>query len=190
MIRVVHSVTILCPIDEVFAFWHDLENLPRFMQHLQFVETNGRSSHWVARAPAGQTVEWDAEIITDEPNRTLSWRSLDDASVRNAGSVQFREAPGDRGTEVRVELSYDAPAGAVGVTVAKLLGEEPDAQVRDDLRRFKQVMETGEVVKSDGSPEGAGQGALEQRAAQPAGEEKQGRRKPGPSDESTREVRP
>jgi uncharacterized membrane protein len=171
-ITVERSTTVMRPREEVYAFWRDLENLPRFMHHLEHVEatTPGRS-RWTANAPGG-SVEWDAEITEDTPNERLSWRSLPGAEVENSGSVSFVDAPGDRGTEVHVSLAYDPPAGAAGAKVAKLFGEEPSQQIRDDLRRFKQVMETGEVVLSDGSLGGAGEGAAAERAAQaPAGRE-------------------
>ena len=167
MLHVQKSVTVMRPRAEVFQFWRRLENLPTFMYHLKSVEVNGARSHWVARAPGGGDVEWDAEIIADREGEFLSWRSLEGSEIRNEGSVRFKDAPADRGTELRVELSYDAPAGKVGALVAKLLGEEPSQQITDDLRRFKQVMETGEVVLSDGSPEGAGEGASNEQPAQP-----------------------
>ena len=168
MIEVHKSVTINRPIEQVYEFWRTLDRLPTFMQHLESVDVVGaRESHWVARAPGGGTVEWDAQIVEERPNELLSWRSREGSEVDNVGLVRFSRAPADRGTEVHVQLSYDAPAGLVGATVAKLFGEEPEQQVSDDLRRFKQVMETGEVVRSDGSLEGAGQGALKQRPAQP-----------------------
>lgn len=150
--RAWHSVTVNKPQDEVFAFWRKLENLPRFMKHLEAVTTlDSTRSHWVARAPAGTSVEWDAEIVDERAPELLSWRSLPDAVVPNAGTVQFRPALGNRGTEVHVSLEYRIPGGAVGSMFAKLLGEEPEMQVREDLRRFKQVLETGEVLLSDAS---------------------------------------
>lgn len=165
-IAVERSTTVMRPREEVYAFWRDLENLPRFMHHLESVEntTPGRS-RWTARAPGG-TVEWEAEIVEDTPNERIAWRSLPGADVPNSGSVSFVTAPGDRGTEVRVSLQYAPPAGSAGAAVAKMLGEEPSQQVRDDLRRFKQVLETGEVGLSDGSLGGAGEGATAERAAQ------------------------
>lgn len=173
MIQVKKSVTVNRPRAEVYRFWRDLENLPGFMHHLESVRNTGdRQSHWVVKAPGGTHVEWDAEIVEDTANELISWRSLPGGGVDNRGSVRFKEAPADRGTEVQVELEYDAPAGSAGALVAKLFGEEPNQQVRDDLRRFKQVMETGEVVRSDGSPEGAGQGVTKQRPAQPAAAER------------------
>lgn len=167
------SVTIKRPRQEVYDFWRDFARLPQFMQHLESVTVGeGTRSHWVAKGPAGTTIEWDAELIEDQPGELLAWRSVEGATVPNAGVVIFNDAPGDRGTEVWVEVRYEPPAGAAGVAVATLFGEAPGQQLRDDVRRFKQVMETGEVVLSDGSLEGAGQGFWKQRAAQPAGVEK------------------
>ena len=166
MPHVSKSVTIRRPREEVYRFWRALENLPQFMYHLQAVRsTEGRRSHWTVKAPGGGTVEWDAELIEDRPNERLAWRSLQGSDVHHEGSVEFRDAPADRGTEIDVSLHYDAPAGQAGTLVATLFGEEPLQQIRDDLRRFKQVMETGEVVLSDGSLEGAGQGPMKQRAS-------------------------
>jgi uncharacterized membrane protein len=172
MLQVSKSVTIKCPREEVYRFWRNLENLPRFMIHLESVKVTGDGrSHWTAKAPAGTQVEWDAEIVTDQPGTLLAWRSVAGSVVPNEGTVRFADAPADRGTEVRVALQYDPPAGGVGAIIAKLFGEEPGQQIADDMRRFKQVMETGEVVRSDGSLEGAGQGLFKQRASQaPAAE--------------------
>jgi uncharacterized membrane protein len=167
--HVTATVTINRTPEQVYAFWRDVENLPTFMTHLESVTVqNTMRSHWVAKAPAGQTVEWDAEIVQDSPNRLIAWRSTPDATVRNEGSVTFTPVPGDRGTEVRVELDYDIPAGALGSLVARLFGEEPEQQVRDDLRRAKQVVETGDVVRSEGSPDGTkARRQLAQHSAQP-----------------------
>ena len=154
-IAVTKAVTINRAVDEVYAFWRGFENLPRFMTHLESVEATGeRTSRWRARAPAGRTVEWDAETVEDRPGEVIAWRSLPGADVENTGSVRFRSAPGDRGTEVVVELEYAPPAGKLGATVAKLLGEEPSTQLADDLRRLKQVLETGEIARSDATPGG------------------------------------
>jgi len=151
-IHVQKSITVNLPPEQVYAFWHNFENLPRFMQHLESVQTTGdRRSHWKAKAPAGTTVEWDAEITEDRPNELIAWRSVGEADVENQGVVRFTRAAGGRGTEVHVELRYDPPAGKLGALVAKLFGEEPNGQVAGDLRRFKQVLETGEVVHSDAS---------------------------------------
>jgi uncharacterized membrane protein len=138
--------------EETYRFWHDFTNLPTFMKHLESVQmTGGNRSHWKATAPAGKTVEWDAEIVDDQPNSRIAWHSLEGSDVYNTGSVQFERAPGGRGTLVRVEVQYAPPGGLIGATLAKLFGEEPEQQIEDDLRAFKQVLETGEVVKSDAS---------------------------------------
>jgi uncharacterized membrane protein len=140
---------------EAYAFWRDFQNLPRFMRHLDSVQVTGeRRSHWKTKAPAGRTVEWDADITDDRPNERIAWRSVEGADVENAGSVRFAPAPGNRGTEVRVQMQYSQPGGPIGAMVAKLFGEAPDQQVQDDLRVFKQVLETGEVTRSDATRHG------------------------------------
>jgi len=150
IIRTKRSITVQRPVDEVYAFWHDFQNLPRFMRHLESVRMTGEGrSHWVAKAPAGKTVEWDAETTEDRKNEVIAWRSLPGSKVYNAGEVRFSSAPGDRGTELRVMLDYDPPFGKLGSKVAMLWREEPGQQIADDLRHFKQVMETGEIVLSD-----------------------------------------
>jgi uncharacterized membrane protein len=149
-VHVKKSITVGKSPEEVYKFWRDFENLPRFMRHLESVAVlDERRSHWKARAPAGKTVEWDAETTDDRPNELIAWRSVDGADVDNSGSVQFRPAPGGRGTEVTVELRYDPPGGAVGAQLAKLFHEEPGQQVEEDLYQFKQVLEVGEVLRSD-----------------------------------------
>jgi uncharacterized membrane protein len=145
-IKVEKSVTVARPVHEVYRFWRNLENLPRFMDHLESVTVlDENRSHWVAKAPAGTKVEWDATIHNEIENELISWRSLPGSDVNNAGSVHFTPiGNGDR-TEVTVVLSYQPPAGKLGAAVAKLLGEEPSKQVEDDLRRFKQVIESVET---------------------------------------------
>lgn len=149
------STTVNRPPEEVYAFWRDLGRLPSFMLHLEsVVENDDGTSHWVAHGPAGKKVSWDAEITSEEPGRRLSWMSLPGADVENSGTVHVAAAPGDRGTEVSVVLHYDVPGGRLGRAVATLFGEEPEQQVRDDLRRFKQVLEAGEVVRTEILPRG------------------------------------
>ena len=153
--KVEQRVTIDRPVEELYAFWRNFENLPRFMLHLEAVHTTDEQrSHWVAKAPAGTSVAWDAEVVDERPNELIAWRSLPGADVPNAGRVRFRAAPRGRGTEVEVVLEYDPPGGILGVGVAKLLGEEPDQQVAGDLRRFKNIMEAGEVPTTEGQPAG------------------------------------
>ncbi|WP_433186946.1 SRPBCC family protein [Actinoallomurus sp. CA-150999] len=163
------AVTVKRPPDEVYRFWRDLENLPRFMIHLESVrEIEDGRFRWKARSPLRGTVEWEAEITEDRPGELIAWRSTKGVIAGTSGSVRFTEAPGGRGTEVRVHLRYAQPGGTAGAAVARLLGEHPEQQVRDDLRRFKQVMETGEVIRSEGSPEGTlATRQLRQRPARP-----------------------
>ena len=150
IIRTKRSVTVRKPIAEVYAFWRDFENFPQFMRHLETVTDIGDGrSHWVAKAPAGREVQWEAELTEDIENERISWRSVEGSDIYNAGSVEFMPAPGGRGTEIRVELEYDPPFGKLGSKVAMLFREEPGQQVQDDLRHFKQVMELGEIVISD-----------------------------------------
>jgi uncharacterized membrane protein len=150
-VRVERVVTINKPIEQVYAFWRNFENLPRFMRHLESVRVTGnRRSRWRAKAPAGMTVEWEAELVQEQEHAWIAWRSLPGADVENSGSVRFDRAPGARGTEVRVQLQYHPPAGAVGRGIAWLFGEEPAQQIAEDLHRFKQLMETGEIPISEG----------------------------------------
>jgi uncharacterized membrane protein len=162
------TTTLRASREEVYSYWRDFANFPSFMAHVESVEPreDGRL-HWVAKAPLG-TVEWDAEIVQDRPGELIAWRSVKGSDIDHSGSVRFTDAPGDRGTEIHVDMRVAAPAGRVGLTVAKLLGEEPTLQVKDDLRRFKQIIETGEIVRSEGSPEGPfSRRHLKQRPAQP-----------------------
>ncbi len=146
------TITIACSPEDAYRFWRNLENLPRFVAHLESIAVlDERRSHWIAKAPAGTSVEWDAEIIEDRPNDRIAWRSLPGADIESSGAVYFEPAPGGRGTEVSVEIRYQPPFGAAGKALAKLLGEEPGQQTDGDLRRLKQVLETGEVVRSDAS---------------------------------------
>ena len=154
------SITVGRSVEEVYAFWRDFENLPRFMRHLESVTVSSPTrSHWKVRAPAGKSVEWDAEITEERENELIAWRSLPGADVFNKGSVRFQRAPGDRGTEVFVELWYEPPLGQIGDKLAMLFRESPGEQLVDDLRHFKQVMEIGDIVVSD---------ATKQRGKHPA----------------------
>ena len=144
-ILVHRTVTINKPADELYAFWRKLENLPRFMKHLESVEeTDETHSHWVAKAPVGTSVSWDAEVIRDNPSELIAWRSTEGSTIPNSGSVRFVSKGGE--TEVKVNLEYQPPGGTVGALFAKLFGEEPQQQINEDLLRFKQLMETGEVT--------------------------------------------
>jgi uncharacterized membrane protein len=150
-IRVEQATTINRSIDEVYQFWRNFENLPRFMRHLESVQQlSATISRWRAKGPAGISVEWDAEMIEERDHEWIAWRSLEGAHVPNSGSVRFRRAPGARGTEIRVQLQYSPPAGALGQGIAWLFGEEPSQQIHEDLHRAKQLLETGEIPLSDG----------------------------------------
>ena len=154
-VRVDKSITIARPPQEVYRFWRDLSNLSRFMQNVESVtELGGNRSHWVVTAPAGRKVEWDAEVHNEVEGEMIAWRSLPGADVDNAGSVWFKEAPAGRGTEVKVELQYNPPAGALGAVSASLWGKEPGQQVQEDLHRLKQLMEAGEIPTTKGQPTG------------------------------------
>src|ERR1043165_1094371 len=159
-IKVEKSVVINKSPEELYRFWRNFENLPRFMNHLESVTTLGEGrSHWVAKAPAGKTVEWDAEVYNEKEGELIAWRSLEGADVDNAGSVRFEHAPDGQGTVVRVTLKYDPPAGKIGSLVAKLFGEEPSQQIEEDLQRFKQVMETGEASSATSQNQPSGRSA-------------------------------
>lgn len=157
-IDVTKATLINRPAEEIYRFWRDFKNLPRVMQHLESVEIiDNKRSRWVAKGPSGKRIEWEAETTEDRPNEWIAWRSTEGATVENSGSVWFEPATGGRGTLVRVELNYRPPAGRLGATIAKFLGEEPELQVDDDLRRLKQLMETGEIITTEGQPAGRAQ---------------------------------
>lgn len=147
-VKIEHVTTVKLDPAEAYAFWRNPTNLPRVIEFVEGVDMiSDRTAHWRVRGPAGSTIEWDAEIINEIPNELLAWKSVGDAQIPNAGSLHFRSAPNGRGTEVRIVLEYEPPAGHVGAWVAKLVKENPDAQLRDALRRFKQLTETGEVLE-------------------------------------------
>jgi uncharacterized membrane protein len=154
-VKVEKRITVQRSPEDLYRFWRNFENLPRVMRHLESVRTNGPNrSHWVARGPLGTRLDWDAEVITDRPNELIGWRSLEGSEVDTAGSVHFVPLPGGRGTEVRVVLKYDPPAGKAGAAVARLFGEDAEQQIEEDLRRFKQSLESGTVPARQGQPLG------------------------------------
>jgi uncharacterized membrane protein len=153
--RVLKSITVNASPEECYRFWRNFESFPQFMRHIESVEKlDDKRSHWCATGPAGSRVEWDAEITSDEPNRLLAWRSTGSADVYNTGSVRFSPAPGGKGTMLQVEMEYSPPGGNVGAMVAMLFGEEPSQQMEGDLRRFKQLIECGEIPTTQGQPHG------------------------------------
>lgn len=154
-VRVEKSIAINRPPEDCYRMWHDFEALPRFMQHLESVRVTAPGRwRWVARAPAGMSVEWDAELTNEQPGELLAWRSVEGSEIENSGAVRFLRDRTGRGTIVHVTMQYKPPAGALGAAVAKLFGEEPEIQVREDLRRFKRLVETGELPTIDGQPSG------------------------------------
>ncbi|WP_447598163.1 SRPBCC family protein [Nitrospira sp. Nam80] len=154
-IHMTTAVTVSRSPDDLYRFWRDFHNLPSIMPHLESVQaTDGARSHWVAKAAPGLNLEWDAELIEDKQGELLTWRSLEGAEMETSGTARFARATGGRGTVVWVELHYDPPAGRLGSFFAKMLGRDPAAELREGLRRFKQVMETGEMATTHGQPAG------------------------------------
>ena len=140
------AVTINKPVAEVYAIFRDFTNLPRFMENVVSIEPlDDKRTHWTVKAPAGRTVEWDARVTEEEDGRLIAWTSEEGADVPNSGRVEFRDA-GERGTVVTATILYDPPGGILGKAVAKLFQREPAIQARRDLRRFKQLLETGEIA--------------------------------------------
>ncbi len=164
-IHVKKSVTINKSPAELYQFWRNFENLPKFMAHLESVTVTGeKTSFWKAKAPLGMTVEWGAEVTSDIENERIGWQSAGDADIPNSGVVEFNPTS-TRGTEVRVVLTYEAPGGQLGATFAKLFGEEPSQQVYGDLCRFKSIMEAGTIVKVEGQTSGRKEDAAKAQAA-------------------------
>lgn len=154
------SITILRDRKDLYAFWRRLEQLPKIMRHLDSVTVlDDTRSHWVAKGPAGLKVEWDAEICTDVPGELISWRAIGDSIVDTAGSVHFRDAPGNRGTEIFVVLRYDVPGGRLADAIARLFGSSPEQEMHDDLRRFKQTIEAGAPPTVEGQARGTCRGS-------------------------------
>jgi uncharacterized membrane protein len=154
-IRIDKSITVGKPVEEVYAFWRDLGNLPRFMRHVHGVNViDEKHSHWILCGPGDKVVEFDVEINSEEPNKRIGWRSITGSDVDTAGSVQFKPAPGGRGTETRLELQYLPKGGALGALLIRLMAGDPAKHIAEDLKRFKQVMETGEMATTEGQSTG------------------------------------
>lgn len=164
-VEVQKAVTINKSQSELFAFWRNFENLPKFMNHLESVIViDDTRSHWKAKAPLGYTVEWQAKITGETPNEKIEWSSMEGSDIPNTGKVEFRPTA-NRGTEVVVHITYESPAGRIGALAAKIFGEEPNQQVSEDLRRFKSLMETGLIMKVEGQPSGRETDKLKTKAA-------------------------
>lgn len=140
------SITINRPRSELFAYWRDFSNLPRFMHAIERIEVNGNRSTWTVKAPAGRHVTLETELAAVVENESIGWRSVEGSQIRTAGVVTFKDAPADRGTVVTAEIAYEPPAGNIGRLVAKLFQAEPNIQARHELKRFKMLMETGEIA--------------------------------------------
>jgi uncharacterized membrane protein len=170
--HVTKAITVARPRNEVYTFWRDFENLPRFMHHLESVVNTGAGrSHWVAKSIAGRNVVWDAELVEDRLNERIAWRTIGaDDDVRHAGAVSFLPTGGDA-TDVQVDLTYDAPGGKLGATIAKLFGEEPGQQIAEDLVRFKRVLETGDVERPIARPDVSDISRRVQEPVEPVGRE-------------------
>ena len=158
-LRVARSITVNCSLEECYRWWRDITNLPRVMRHIESVEVTGdRRSHWVVSGPRGGRLQWDSEITIDEPAKAIAWHALEGADVDNSGSVHFEPAPAGRGTIVRVAFHYCPPVGRLGAVFAKLIGREAEVELAKALRRFKQLMETGEIATTEGQPAGRAEG--------------------------------
>jgi uncharacterized membrane protein len=154
-VHIEKSITIGVSPNELYKFWRNFENLPQFMEDLESVTPlDGNRSHWVAKGPAGKKVEWDAEIYNEKEGELIAWRSLPESDITNAGSVHFEEAPGGRGTYLKVVLNYNPPGGKAAQLFAKLFGKEPGQLVDSNLRRLKQLLEVGEIPTTEGQTSG------------------------------------
>lgn len=148
-VKLERTVSVARPRHELYTFWRDFTNLPQVMEHLERVRVDSPSrSHWTAKGPGGTSFEWEAEIVNEVPDSIIAWKSVGDSDVANAGAVNFSDARGGRGAIVKVSIDYEPPAGKLGARVARLFGEDPDRQLREDLRKFKQMMETEEITPS------------------------------------------
>lgn len=152
-VKMEKAVTINRTPEELFAFWRNFTNLPRVMEHVEWVDCHDeKRSRWRIRRPNGKFLEWEAEIINEHPNELIAWRTLEGSDVRHAGTIRFRPAPGARGTEVKLAVEYEVGGGKFTSAIAKLFRHSPEQQIREDLRHFKQIMEAGEVPTLEGQP--------------------------------------
>jgi uncharacterized membrane protein len=155
-IKVEKQLTINRPASDLYKFWRELTNLPRIFEHLASVERqDGNVSHWIAEGPMGKRIEWDAEVLNDHENELIAWRSLPGGHIDTAGSVRFEQTKNDRGTIVTVSMKYNPPGGQVGHVLASWFGSDLESKLSDDLRRFKSLMEAGEIPSTQGQPQGA-----------------------------------
>ncbi len=154
-IQIRQSFVLNIPAGEAYGCWRRFENFPRFMNHVRSVEAiDEKRSRWVVAGPAGKDVTWEAEIVEDLPGSVIAWRTIGESDIRHGGRVTFDRATGDRGTVISIQMSYEPPMGAAGPALAKIFGEDPEAQIRQGLRRFKQLAETGEIATIEGQSSG------------------------------------
>ncbi|MBE9211049.1 SRPBCC family protein [Nostoc sp. LEGE 06077] len=161
-VKVEKTLTINKPVEELYRFWRNFDNLPRFIKHLKEVRVyDEKRSHWISKGFLNESVEWDVVITEDRENELIAWTSVEGAAIETSGRVHFKPAPGNRGTEVKTIREFTPPGGAIGAAlakpiadIAKLFGEEPEQQIGDDLRRFKMMMEAGEIATTEGQPRG------------------------------------
>lgn len=161
-VKVEKTLTINKPVEELYRFWRNFDNLPRFIKHLKEVRLyDEKRSHWISKGFLNESVEWDVVITEDRENELIAWTSVEGAAIETSGRVHFKPAPGNRGTEVKTVREFTPPGGAIGAAlakpvadIAKLFGEDPEQQIGDDLRRLKMMMEAGEIATTEGQPRG------------------------------------
>lgn len=154
-LKIVRAVTINRPVEALYSFWRDPLNLPEVMGYIDSVQVTGENTaHWTIKLPGDMKTEFDVEVYTDVPNEVISWRSLEGSEMQNAGSVRFKPAPADRGTQVQLTVEFVPPGGALGKALLKLFDDAPNQYIGQYLREFKQVMETGEKATTKGQTSG------------------------------------
>lgn len=161
-VKVGKTLTINKPVEELYRFWRNFDNLPRFIKHLKQVRVHDeKRSHWISKGFLNESVEWDVVITEDRENELIAWTSVEGAAIETSGRVHFKPAPGDRGTEVKAIREFTPPGGAIGAAlakpvtdIAKLFGEDPELQIKEDLRGFRMLMEAGEIATTEGQPRG------------------------------------
>jgi len=161
-VKVEKTLTINKPVEELYRFWRNFDNLPRFIKHLKQVRVHDeKRSHWISKGFLNESVEWDVVITEDRENELIAWTSVEGAAIETSGRVHFKPAPGNRGTEVKTVREFTPPAGEIGaalakpvIDIAKLFGEDPELQIKEDLRGFRMLMEAGEIATTEGQPRG------------------------------------
>ncbi|MEH1940819.1 MAG: SRPBCC family protein [Nostoc sp.] len=161
-VKVEKTLTINKPVEELYRFWRNFDNLPRFIKHLKEVRLyDEKRSHWISKGFLNESVEWDVVITEDRENELIAWTSVEGAAIETSGRVHFKPAPGDRGTEVKTIREFTPPGGAIGAAlakpvadIAKLFGDDPELQIKEDLRNFRMLMEAGEIATTEGQPRG------------------------------------